>query len=129
MKPNEKEIEAVSALPATERYKYFIKKVADWEAAWGLYCDGWAMTGNEGKVMFPLWPAKTYAEKCAIEDWGDLEAREIPLEDLRTIVIPEMQQEGTYFSIFPIPDLEMTSALVDAQQLLQDLEEECEQYE
>lgn len=57
-KINQKQIEAVLALPAAKRYDHFIKLVADWQELWGLYNDGWAMAATEsGEPVFPMWPA------------------------------------------------------------------------
>ncbi len=35
---NPEQVEAVLKLPAKERYGHFIKRVADFEEAWGLRC-------------------------------------------------------------------------------------------
>jgi hypothetical protein len=42
MKLHPKQIEAVVALPGSERYSHFIKQVADSREVWGLFKDGWA---------------------------------------------------------------------------------------
>lgn len=55
-KINDKEFEAVSALPFRERYEYFIKHVADGEVVWSLGADdGWVLMGNkEGHEVVPV---------------------------------------------------------------------------
>jgi hypothetical protein len=74
MKLNPRGIEAVLALPGPKRYAHFIKVAADQDKVWGLFSDGWALAGTEdGKEVFPLWPAREYAELCASGLWADYE--------------------------------------------------------
>ncbi len=69
-KINQKQIEAVLALPAAKRYAHFLKLVADWQELWGLYDDGWAMAATDsGEPVFPMWPAEEYAARCIGEQW------------------------------------------------------------
>lgn len=94
-RPNPKEIDAVLALPGSNRYEYFIKKVADFEEAWGLRGDdGWALFGTvEGETVFPLWAAEAYASLAAKEDWVGLVPEPIPLEDLLEELLPQLAKE------------------------------------
>ena len=49
-------IDNVINLTASERYDYFIRKVADFEEVWGLKdAEGWALMGSEEQVLFPIW--------------------------------------------------------------------------
>ena len=49
-------IDNVVNLTASERYDYFIRKVADFEEVWGLKdTEGWALMGNEKQVLLPVW--------------------------------------------------------------------------
>src|SRR4051812_31525339 len=62
--------EAVLRLDATARHTHFVKRVVDAELVWGLWKDGWALMADEtGQQVFPLWPAREYAELCAVADW------------------------------------------------------------
>ena len=46
-------IDNVINLTASERYDYFIRKVADFEEVWGLKdAEGWALMGSEDKYCF-----------------------------------------------------------------------------
>lgn len=48
-------IDNVINLTASERYDYFIRKVADFEEVWGLKdAEGWALMGSEEQVLFPM---------------------------------------------------------------------------
>ena len=58
-------IDNVINLTASERYDYFIRKVADFEEVWGLKdAEGWALMGSEEQVLFPIWSEKEFAELC-----------------------------------------------------------------
>lgn len=70
MQVNPKQMEAVLALPGIKRFEHFIKVIADWQEVWGLYQDGWALAAaDDGTTVFPLWPAKEYAQVCAENEW------------------------------------------------------------
>jgi hypothetical protein len=45
-----KQMEAVLALPGSRRFEHFVKVVADWQQAWGLYQDGWALAAADDGV-------------------------------------------------------------------------------
>lgn len=128
MKLNQKQIENVINLDAPKRYEYFIKKVADWEEAWGLYKDGWALAGtNEGERVFLLWPAKEYAELCANADWQGYEATSIPVQDVIDDLVPKLKQDNLVIGVFYTPDNKGITP--DWDKFLDDLNNECAQYE
>ena len=125
--PTTKEIESIMNLLPNERFKYFINKIVDWEEVWGLYNSGWAMTGdNEDKALFPLWPAKKFAECYAIEEWEKYEAKEISIESLKEDVLPTLQEEDISISVFPVPTQNSTSVTIAADKLLLILNDEEE---
>jgi hypothetical protein len=128
MQINGQKIRAVLALPAPKRYSHFIKVVADQRKGWGLFRDGWALAGtNEGKEVFPLWPAQEYASLCAIDGWAGHEARDIDLDTLFEILLPKLAQSGTLIGIFPTPDSKGITP--DPKQLEDDLREELAKIE
>jgi hypothetical protein len=104
MKLNDKQISAVIALPSKDRYEHFIKVVADWQEAWGLYQDGWALAGTvDGVQVFPLWPAKEYAQLCAENEWAGHEPRAIPLSELTGELLPRLKKDGVLPGVFYTP--------------------------
>jgi len=123
-----KQIESVVRLPGPKRYEHFVKQVADWEEAWGLYSDGWALAGtSEGQRVFPLWPAHEYAEQCATGDWSGYSPKVISLDDLLNVLLPRLSGDGDLTGVFYTPDDK--GVTVDAAQLLNDLKAEAEKYE
>ena len=127
MKITEKQIQAVTQLPGPRRYEHFVKVVADWEEAWGLWDDGWALAGTkDGSPVFPLWPAKEYAQLCATGDWENYQPESIALEVLMNELLPKLRNDGVLPGIFYTQENKGVTPSVE--QLLEDLEAECEKY-
>jgi hypothetical protein len=80
---HDKEFESVLSLPGSQRYTYFIKRVAAWEKIWGLASDNiWAVaSGEDGHELFPVWPHERYAAACASKEWAGKEPCAIALTD------------------------------------------------
>lgn len=57
---NQKEIENVISLEPIERYKHFIKKVADWEVFFTMIDDegNYVLSELDDRQLLPLWSAK-----------------------------------------------------------------------
>ncbi len=127
MKINQKQIDAVIALPGQKRYETFIKIVADWEEVWGLFQEGWALAATDDQQpVFPLWPAKEYAQLCADKEWAGYEPTSFSLEDLMEELLPNLKDDGVLPGIFYTPTDNGVTPTVE--QLLADLNEELENY-
>ena len=125
---SDKEMKAVLGLDAAKRHSYFIKRVADWEAAWGLWDDGWALVGDdEGRTGFPLWPAREFAEACAAEEWAAYRPERIALADLTGELLVSLREDGVLVGVFPTPSSK--GMLVEPSELAASLLTECQQYE
>ncbi|WP_299516242.1 DUF2750 domain-containing protein [uncultured Rummeliibacillus sp.] len=123
---NNKEIEVVSTLPASKRYEYFIKKVADFEEVWGLFDDGWAISEDDnGNPLMPFWPKKEFANLCAVDDWKNYKAEKIELEDFMQEWLPGMKVDGIKPSIFWN---NVDSSVLDIDTLFLDLADELKKY-
>ncbi len=124
----QKEIEAILRLDGPDRFRHFIKRVVDEERAWGLWKDGWALmkTGDGGSV-FPLWPAREYAEMCCIDEWASYEAEEIELERLMNELLPKLDQRDVRPGVFPTPGGKGVG--VSVEDLTKALKDELSNYE
>ena len=102
---SEKEIAAVSRLAGPARYRHAVKRIVDWEVAWGLWRDGWAiMETDEGaQQVLPFWPATEYAERHREGSWIAYEPRAIPLTELLDELLPRMIELGIKPGVFPLP--------------------------
>ena len=125
-----KEIKSVLGLSGKERYGYFIKKVADFEEAWGLQSeDGWVLVGfdGEGGDAFCIWPHADYAQACAIDGWSDCTPELIPLQELLEELLPALLHDSMRVAVFPTPTGQ--AVVVDPRDLQDHLGHELAQYE
>ena len=114
MKMSPKQMEAVLALPSVKRFEHFIKVVADWQEVWGLYQDGWALAAADDRTaVFPLWPAKEYAEVCAVREWNGYAPRSISLSDFREVLLPKLKLDGVLPGVFFTPTCKGVTPSVD----------------
>ena len=80
---SEREIRAVLLLDSSKRFSHFVKRVADEERAWGLWNSGWALMATEdGRQVFPLWPASEYAELHRLGPLCQRRVRQLPPRNL-----------------------------------------------
>lgn len=127
MKINQKQIEAVTVLSGQKRYETFIKMIADWEEVWGLYQDGWALAEtDDGKQVFPLWPAMEYAQLCIERGWAGYVPKSFSLGDFMNELLPNLKDDGVLPGIFYTPSDKGVTPTVD--QVLADLNEELKNY-
>ncbi len=126
---NDHEFAAVTKLPAQARYEHFLKQIADWEEVWSLKtAECWALLGDQqGQEMVPVWPQERYAAACSVDDWKGSEPRSIPLAEWRKIWMPGIAQDGRLIAVFPT--LDSKAAVVTAERLTADLDEELGNYE
>jgi hypothetical protein len=125
---SEKEIRAVLKLDGPARFRHFVKTVVAWEAAWGLWKDGWPLMGtNDETPVFPLWPAREYAELHRTGDWADYEVEEISLERILGELLPMLAERGVLTGVFPTAAGK--SVTVSAEELAASLRKELEHYE
>ena len=127
MKVSHKQLSAVLELSGRQRLEYFVKVVADWQEVWGLYLDGWALAATDGGVpVFPLWPAKEYAQVCAEGEWKGYEPRSISLDDFMRVLLPRLRSDAVLPGVFFTPASRGVTPSVE--ELMLALEAELEQY-
>jgi hypothetical protein len=125
----EKEFAAVTALAGADRYRYFIRHVADTEKLWSLKsAEGWVlMSAGDGPELVPVWPHPRYAQACAVSAWRGAEPAVIPLDRWLEGWTPGMARDGRHVAVFPVPGGQ--GVVVSPDRLRDDLLEECSQYE
>ncbi|HEY6560412.1 MAG TPA: DUF2750 domain-containing protein [Polyangiaceae bacterium] len=128
MRPtSEKEIQSVLNLHGPKRFQHFIKRVVDDETVWGLWRDGWAlMADDDGRQVFPLWPAQEYADRCRTDDWSEYEPKAIPLKDLLEDLLVRFEPQNVMAGVFPTPAGK--GLTVSPAELRAAIEEELERY-
>lgn len=119
----EERFKGIISLDGPKRYDHFVKSVVDREEAWGLYADGWALSGlDDGTEAFCLWPEKEFAAACADREWKEYEPQAIPLEEFIGGLIPKLVEDGVALAVFPTP--EDKGVFPDLKELLEDLKNE-----
>jgi hypothetical protein len=110
---NQKQVQSVLNLSGKDRYAYFIKMAADQRKVWGLRSEKWALAStDDGTHVFPIWPAREYAELCAVGIWAQQSSAPIDLDLVFDSVIPKLRESKTLVGIFPTPaDLGVTPDL------------------
>lgn len=124
---NPAQIKTVLALPGPRRYEHFVKVICDWQKVWSLFKDGWALAAtDDGRSVFPLWPAKEYAELCAIDEWAGYESRSFSLDDLLDDLLPKLKQDNMLPGVFYTPGDKGMTPEIDA--LTSDIKIELHNY-
>lgn len=127
MSESRKKAESVISLNDRDRYDYFVRKVADFEVAWGLGGDGWATAKLNGSVVVPFWPEAMFAELSATGEWSGFRPKQIRLDEFLSNWLPGMQRDGILCLVFPAPS--GAGSIVHPQQLIESIVKELEQYE
>ncbi|MEB4759083.1 DUF2750 domain-containing protein [Chryseobacterium indologenes] len=125
---NQKEIDNVILLEPSERYKYVIKKIADWEVFYTLVDKegGYVLSEIEGKTLFPIWSAEEFAKLCMISGWQDTRIKKLDLDDLENEIIDFIADSNYLINVFPVYD--RTGFVVSLTEFSKDLSEELKNY-
>lgn len=122
------ELDFVSRKSVSDRYIYTVKKIADFEEGWGLYNDGWALTGGEDSEFFPIWPSQEAAMRCATDSWSEYKPAPIAVDYLMEELLPMLESDTVKVAIFMVPDQSETATKM-ATEFRNDLANELEKYE
>jgi len=125
---NIKEIENVVALEPIARYKYCIKKIADWEEFYTLVdsVGKYILSELDNEKLFPIWSAKEFAELCLTDGWESLAIKKLDLDDLENEIIDFIADENSLLNVFPVYD--KTGFVVTLNEFARDLNEELKNY-
>ena len=128
MKINKKEISIVSELEPLNRYKYFVKRVADFEILYTIVDnDGrLAISQVENHKLVSFWSAHEFAKPYLIDEWKDYEVKQIAMEEFEESFIDLIVEEGYLINIFPVRN--KAGFVVNINEFVRDLSEEYEKY-
>ena len=121
--------EQVLSLPAEQRYRHFLAKVADWQEIWTLRApDGFVMfKDDEERECIPVWPHPDYAVASATGSWAACTPEQLDLDAFLTRWIPGLDRDNRRVAVFPTP--QNKGVVVAPHRLQADLSEELEHYE
>lgn len=123
------EIEALLATDAETRYRYFIKRVADWEQVWSLRnTGGWVLAEtDDGQQVAPFWPFQAFAQRAAVGQWADTEPTSIPLESFMERWLPGLAGDGRLVCV--LPGVDGRGPVVQPMALKDDIQDELDRLE
>jgi len=127
-KPNPIEVDKVSVLKPFDRYRYTIKKIADFELIYTLAHEDrtWALAEVEGRTIVSLWPAAVYAQANATDVWANYQVLAIPLNELLSTHLESFEKNGFLLNVFSKPG--KTGFVVSCDEFRTSLEEELDNY-
>ncbi len=122
------EVDNVSKLSPKDRYKYFIKKVADFEELWLLKNDNddIALSEDKSHVLVPFWTAPEFLQSCQNGIWREYIAAKVTLDELEDEVLIDARKKGHLIDVFPINN--KSGFVVSVEEFVRDLNHELENY-
>jgi len=125
---NENQFDSALNLKCDARYDYFLKKVADWGELWILVNDDeqfLKLFSEDDDIEYvPIWPHSDFATEYAKSSEDALYAKKITLDVFYERWIPGLQGDELQISVFPNSD--ETVWIIEAEDLLEDLEQALE---
>ena len=110
------QIDAINRFSADQRYDYFVNKVVEQKAVWGLSSDeGWVILSDEGDEHLPIWPHAELAALWVTGDYSACEPKLIGLDDWLDKWLPGMAKDALLAAISP--DTEGEGIVVSAEEL------------
>lgn len=100
------ELQTVLALPAENRYDFFLDHVVETGEIWGLGSDQWAIFSDDeqGYQLFPLWSDQDFAEANAQGEWAEYSGKSFTIQQFIDELIPQLIQANILLSIFKSPE-------------------------
>lgn len=129
MKLHPKEIENVVRLKPFERYKYFIKKVADYEELWTIVDEKGdiALSVVDGKTFISFWTAEAFIKGNLEDSWKECVPFKIDLDDFEDTIISLIAENDYLINVFPAYG--KSGFVVNINEFMRDLNEELERYQ
>jgi hypothetical protein len=129
MKITDKELEAILKLSPFDRYKHFIKRVADSEKMYMLVDKegNWALADVEGKDVFSVWSAPEYARLSAFGEWADFTVDSITMKQFENDIVDKIDKNGYLINVFSIKG--KSGFIVDLDEFTRDLNDEISKYD
>lgn len=129
MNLNINEIENVSKLDPFKRYKYFIKKIADFEELWTLVDKNGdiALSEVENNILVSFWTDEAFIKSNLDSGWKECVPLKIGLDDFEEVFMPLIVENEYLINVFPVNG--KSGFIVNINEFTRDLNEELENYE
>ena len=125
----DQEYAAVRTLPASARYEYLVKHVADEGQLWSLKGPGgWVLGADErGRELHPVWPHPRYAQAATLGDWGDAHPEPIEVHEWLDVWTAGMKDTRRRVAVFPADEAD--EAAIEPDDFARDLQQELDKLE
>lgn len=129
MNISKKEIENVSKLESFKRYRYTIKRIADFEELWTILDKNSdiALSDIEDQTFVSFWPAKEFIGSNLNLEWEECSPYKFDLDDFEEKLIPLIKMENYLINVFPVEG--KSGFVVNLDEFIRDLNDELKQYE
>lgn len=124
----QEEVNSVSTMGAFDRYRYFIKKVADYDEIWILKdkLDNYALSEVEGNILLPFWSAKEFVQSCLNGEWEHYKPVKVTLDEFETNLLSLINEKKYLIDVFPVDN--KAGFVVTVDEFLNDLNNELNNY-
>ncbi|MFP9112440.1 DUF2750 domain-containing protein [Flavobacterium sp. RHBU_3] len=125
---NSNEYDNIIKLTAFDRYKYFIKKVADFEELWTItYIDGsYALSDIDDNVTISFWPKPEYIDSNLSNGWEKCVSKKLTLDDLEDELFDFIASQNYLINVFPKNG--KSGFVVSLDEFARDLSDELKNY-
>lgn len=116
------QLDAINAMPAEQRYDYFINQILELREVWGLASDdGWFVIpeDDEDGEQLPVWPHAELAQLWVEGELADCHPVAISFDDWMNTWLPGMDNDALLATV--CPDRETDAIVVGAAELLEDI--------
>jgi hypothetical protein len=122
-------INSVSTMGAFDRYRYFIKKIADYDEFWVLKneSNNLALSEVQGKTLLPFWSAEEFIQSCLNGQWARYVPEKITLEEFEANLLPLIADRNYLIDVFPVNN--KAGFVVTLDEFVHDLNNELGSYE
>ena len=126
---NLKEVESVSKLIPLERYRYFIKKIADYEELWTIIDENgdYALSDIDDIVLISFWSAKEYIYSNLEQGWANCKPIKLTLTDLEETIFDLIDSRNYLINVFPVNG--KSGFIIDLDEFTRDLSNELKNYQ
>lgn len=129
IKISDKELHSVSGMGAFDRYRYFIKRIADSSIIWALK-DGqgeYALSEVETNILLSVWSSEEFIQSCLQGIWEDHTPVCLNIKDLNNVLLPLVNEKGYLIDVFPVNN--KAGFVVTVNEFVHDLTVELSNYE
>ena len=127
-KISDKELQSVSSMGAFDRYRHFIKRIADSSALWVLKNgqNEYGLSEVENNLLLSVWSAKEYTQSCLKGAWENYLPTYLDLDEFNNELVPLIGKMGYLIGVFPVNS--KAGFVVTLEELLHDLNMELDKY-